>query len=64
MAISKKRKAPNVGDRIEHTCRLNGKFEGVVTQILAMQFCYDTDDGHSRFCLFREDWRKIDATVR
>ena len=58
MAI-KKRKPPIVGDKIEHTCRLNGRFEGIVTQILAMQFCYTTDQGHERFCLFREDWKKI-----
>ena len=32
MAINK-RKPPIVGDRIEHTCSLNGKFEGVVTQM-------------------------------
>ena len=59
MAISKKRKAPNVGDRIEHTCRLNGKFEGKVVQLLAMQFVYETADGNKRFCLYREEWRFI-----
>jgi hypothetical protein len=53
-------KAPEVGDRIEHTCTLNGKFEGVVEQLLSMQFTYMTDDGHSRFCMYKEVWRKID----
>lgn len=55
-----KRKQPELGDRIEHTCTLNGKFEGVVIELLGMQFVYKTDDGHERFCLFKEIWRKID----
>lgn len=53
-------KTPNLGDRIEHTCSLNGKFEGKVVQLLAMQFVYETKEGHRRFCLFRETWRKLD----
>ena len=54
------KKTPKVGDLIEHTCSLNGKFEGVVEQLLSMQFTYMTDDGHSRFCMYKEVWRKID----
>lgn len=53
-------KTPNLGDSIEHTCSLNGKFEGKVVQLLAMQFVYETKEGHRRFCLFRETWRKLD----
>ena len=53
------KKAPQLGDNIEHTCRLNGKFEGKVVQILAMQFVYETKDDNRRFCMFREDWRYI-----
>ena len=49
-------KNPKVGDKIEHTCALNGKFEGKVIQILAMQFIYKTKDGQERFCLFKESW--------
>tara|TARA_Y100000389_G_scaffold175293_1_gene185934 strand:+ start:1637 stop:1804 length:168 start_codon:yes stop_codon:yes gene_type:complete len=49
-------KNPKVGDKIEHTCSLNGKFEGKVIQILAMQFIYKTKDGQERFCLFKESW--------
>ena len=56
---SKSKKAPKLGDKIEHTCRLNGKFEGKVIELLAMQFIYETQDGHHRHCLFREDWRYI-----
>lgn len=52
-------KKPELGDKIEHTCRLNGKFEGKVIQLLAAQFVYKTSSGHSRFCLFKEDWKKI-----
>ena len=55
-----KSKAPELGDKIEHICTLNGKFEGKVVQLLAMQFVYETKEGHRRFCLFRETWRLID----
>ena len=54
-----KQKRPELGDRIEHTCSLNGKFEGIVIQMLGMQFIYKTDDGQERFCLFKETWKKI-----
>ena len=54
-----KRKQPEIGDRIEHICRLNGPFEGVVIEILGMQFVYRTDEGHDRFCLFKEIWKKV-----
>jgi hypothetical protein len=53
-------KKPEIGDKIEHTCNLNGRFEGKVVQLLGMQFVYETAEGHSRFCLFRENWRKLD----
>lgn len=60
MSIKKKsKKAPKVGDKIEHTCRLNGKFEGKVIEMLAMQFVYETKEGHHRHCLLREDWKYI-----
>jgi hypothetical protein len=59
MAKNSKSK-PEIGDRIEHTCSLNGKFEGKVVELLAMQFVYETKEGHRRFCLFRETWKKID----
>ena len=55
-----KQKRPELGDRIEHTCSLNGKFEGIVIQMLGMQFIYKTDDGQERFCLFKETWKKIE----
>jgi hypothetical protein len=58
MSIKKKsKKAPNIGDKIEHTCRLNGKFEGKVVQLLAMQFIYETKEGYRRHCMFREQWK-------
>jgi hypothetical protein len=52
-------KKPNLGDKIEHTCTLNGTFKGEVVQLLAMQFVYRTDKGDERFCLFKESWRFI-----
>ena len=39
------KKTPKVGDPIEHTCTLNGTFEGKVVQLLSMQFVYETADG-------------------
>lgn len=53
------KKHPKLGDRIEHTCTLNGKFEGVVIELLGTQFVYKTDNGQERFCLLREIWKKI-----
>ena len=50
-------KTPNLGDNIEHTCTLNGKFEGKVVQLLSMQFVYETAKGDRRFCMFREQWK-------
>jgi hypothetical protein len=53
-------KKPEIGDKIEHICNLNGKFQGKVVQLLGMQFVYETETGNTRFCLFRETWRKLD----
>ena len=55
-----KKKAPEIDDMIEHTCTLNGKFEGKVVQLLSMQFVYETKDGNLRHCMFREEWKKLD----
>lgn len=56
-----KTKQPELGDRILHKePYFNRENEGVVVQMLGMQFVYKTDSGEERFCLFREDWRKID----
>ena len=57
-----KKKQPQLGAYIEHTCRLNGKFEGTVVQLLGMQFVYETGDGNTRFCLYKEDWKHIDES--
>ena len=54
-----KKKIPTLGDKIEHTCRLHGKFQGKVVEMLATQFVYETAKGNTRFCLFKEDWRFI-----
>lgn len=43
-----------VGDLINHTCTLQGEFRGVVRLLLASQFVYVTEEGHSRFCLHSE----------
>lgn len=56
-----KSKAPELGDKIEHICNLNGKFEGEVVQLLSMQFIYKTANGNTRFCLFKENWKKLDG---
>ena len=52
-------KKPEIGDKIEHTCRLNGPFKGEVIQLLSAQFVYKTSSGNTRFCLFKEDWKLI-----
>ena len=53
-----KRKQPEIGDYIVHNEPAFGRVnEGKVVQLLAMQFVYETPDGHRRFCMFREDWR-------
>ena len=52
-------KKPEIGDKIEHTCNLNGTFQGKVVEMLATQFVYETAKGYTRFCLFKEDWRFI-----
>lgn len=61
MAKRRKRKAPELGDYIEHRQpyfdRVN---RGKVILLLSMQFVYETDNGNTRFCMFREDWSKID----
>jgi len=56
------KKAPVVGDKVEHTCTLNGTFQGEVIQVLSTQFMYRTADGQERFCLFREIWKKLDES--
>ena len=51
-----KRNKPQIGDYIEHHCAVNGKFQGMIVEILAMQFVYETSTGITRFCLFSENW--------
>ena len=58
----RKKKPPQLGDYIEYTCRLNGTFQGTVVQLLGMQFVYETGDGDTRFCMYREDWKHIDES--
>lgn len=50
-------KKPKVGNKIEHTCTLNGVKEGIVKQLLSQQFIYETDKGHTHFCMYREQWK-------
>jgi hypothetical protein len=55
-----KNSKPDLGDRIIHKePAFNRENEGEVVQMLAMQFVYKTDDGNTRFCLFKEDWKKV-----
>lgn len=56
-----KRKAPELGDYIEHSePAFNRVNEGTVVQLLAMQFIYETPKGHIRHCMFTEQWKKIE----
>lgn len=55
-----KNSKPDLGDRIIHKePAFNRENEGEVIQLLAMQFVYRTDNGNDRFCLFKEDWKKV-----
>jgi len=57
LAINKRRN-PIVGDTILHyEPYFERENEGIVRQVLASQFTYETKDGHIRYCLFREDWK-------
>ena len=58
MSLTKKK--PKVGDKIEHTCTLNGTYRGTVKQLLGMQFTYITEDTQNeRFCLYKEVWKHV-----
>lgn len=53
-------KKPEVGDIIEHIePHFNRVNTGKVVNILSAQFCYVTDKGDHRMCLFNEQWRKL-----
>jgi len=38
---------------------LTESLQGKVTELLGMQFVYETKEGYHRHCLFREDWKYI-----
>ena len=50
----KQKGPPKVGDKIvHHEPYFDRNNEGVVVQLLAAQFIYETKDGNRRHCLFR-----------
>ena len=51
MVRGRSKKPPLLGDIIEHTCTLNGRFEGKVIQLLSLQFIYETKEGYVRHCM-------------
>jgi hypothetical protein len=54
------KKPPHIGEKIIHKERGHGGTnEGKVIELLATQFVYETHDGQTRFCFYREDWRYI-----
>jgi len=54
------KKPPTLGDRIRHEePEFDRVTEGVVVLILSCQFMFETDEGHTKFCLFKESWEKI-----
>ena len=54
-------KRPNLKDVIvHHEPGFNRTNTGKVTQLLSAQFTYETADGQTRFCLFKEDWKLIE----
>jgi len=53
-------KKPNLKDVIvHHESGFNRTNTGKVVQLLATQFVYETKDGQTRFCLFKEDWKPV-----
>ena len=52
-------KKPSVGDKIECTNIYGDPIKGKVDMLLSAQFVYVTDDGHRRYCLFREPWKLL-----
>jgi len=51
-------KRPKVGDRIKHEqIELDKVSTGVVTCLLSAQFMYKTDEGFTKYCLFKEIWK-------
>ena len=54
------KKAPSLGDVIvHHEPTFNRTNTGKVVQLLSQQFVYETENGQSRFCLFKEDWKYV-----
>jgi len=59
--LGRKKKPPELGDYIEHRePYFDRVHRGNVVELLSAQFVYETEDGQTRFCLFKEDWNKID----
>jgi hypothetical protein len=53
-------KSPKKGTIIIHNePDFNRTNTGKVTQVLSMQFTYETETGQTRFCLFKEDWKIV-----
>ena len=55
----KSNRNPQIGDKIEHTSQLSETYAGTVVQLLSEQFVYEVEKNHTRFCLFKENWRYI-----
>jgi hypothetical protein len=56
----KGKKNPEIGDTIRHHVPYFDKtYEGTIIQMLSMQFVYETEEGDTRFCMFKEDWTHI-----
>lgn len=59
--LGRKKKAPELGDYIEHRePYFDRVHRGKVVELLSAQFIYRPETGSDRFCLFKEDWNKID----
>ena len=57
LLIGNKKGAPKVGDKIvDHEPYFDIESKGKVVEVLSSQFVYETKDGQTRYCLFKEDW--------
>ena len=57
---TKNKKKPSIGDIILHKePAFNRENTGQVTELLGMQFIYETQDGQTRHCNYGELWQVI-----
>ncbi len=59
--MPKLQRKPQVGDKVRVTEKFleEKSYEGVVIELLSMQFTYILPNDKQRYCLYSEDWELI-----